>query len=70
MSSKRNHAIRSRKTHRYNLYGARRFLRGSMPFIQRKAIINMLKGVTDDESEVILNELSPATETPSEEAAA
>lgn len=32
MSSKRNHAVRSRKTHRWNMIAARNALRGSLPW--------------------------------------
>ena len=32
MSSKRNHAARSRKTHRWNLTAARGALRGTLPW--------------------------------------
>lgn len=67
MSSKRNHAIRSRKTHRYNLYGARRFLRGSLPFIQRKALVDLMKGATPEQ---IQEGLSLAAEAAEEEAVA
>lgn len=33
MSSKRNHAARSRKTYRQRMYLAQRNLRGSLPFV-------------------------------------
>lgn len=38
MSSKRNHAARSRKTYRWNMIGARQALRGSAPFEVRRAM--------------------------------
>lgn len=38
MSSKRNHAARSRKTHRWNMIGARQALRGSYPYEMRRAM--------------------------------
>ena len=41
MSSRRNHAARSRKTHRYNLYAARSALRGSLPYEIRKMFLRL-----------------------------
>lgn len=38
MSSKRNHAARSRKTRRWNMIGARQALRGSAPYAVRRAM--------------------------------
>ena len=42
MSSKKNHAARSRKTHRWGLYAARHFLRGSLPYEVRQNVFAML----------------------------
>ena len=42
MSSKKNHAARSRKTNRYGLYAARHFLRGSLPYEVRQNVFAML----------------------------
>ena len=42
MSSKRNHAARSRKTYRFNKYAARNALRGSLPYDLRRATVAAL----------------------------
>ena len=42
MSSKRNHATRSRKTYRFNKYAARNALRGSLPYDLRRATVAAL----------------------------
>lgn len=43
MSSKRNHAARSRKTRRWNMIGARQALRGSVPYAVRRAMSQALQ---------------------------
>lgn len=67
MSSKRNHATRSHKTYRRNMYGARRFLHGSRPYAERKALLDLLKGVTPEQ---IQEGLKLAAEAAEEEAVA
>lgn len=42
MTSRKKHADRSRKTYRNRMYGAQRFLRGSMPYVLRRSLWEML----------------------------
>lgn len=49
MSSKKNHAARSRKTHRWNLVAARGAMRGSMPWALRQRFRRILAGESPDE---------------------
>ena len=53
MSSKRNHKIRSRKTYRNRMYGARRFMKGSMPRTLLDKLIDAMKerGITEEDVE-------------------
>ena len=67
MSSKRNHAIRSHKTYRRNMYGARRFLHGSRPYAERKALLDLLRGAKPEQ---IQQGLEMAAEAAEEEAVA
>lgn len=60
MSSKKNHAKRSRKTYRLNMVAARGALRGSIPWAARMSVAEMLKQLkqpnpADSDEPVILN---------------
>ena len=69
MSSRRNHAARSRKTYRMRQYAAARNLRGSLPFEVRKALYQMRFGKKPDIPEELADAIDEAT-TPKDEVAA
>ena len=71
MAGKMKHALRSRKTHRYNLMGARRFMRGSEPYWMRKLMNDYLSGkITDEDIARRIEELENEKRQKAEEEAA
>lgn len=58
MTSKRKHAARGRKAHRWNMIGARQALRGSAPYEVRRAMSMAMR---------LKNKNQPAKPEPEEE---
>lgn len=51
MSSKRNHSSRSRKTYKSRMYGAYRFLKGSLSWEVKQRLRAALQGKTSEKEE-------------------
>ena len=51
MGSKRNHAVSSRKTHKLRMYGAYKFLKGSISWKEKQRMKAILRGEPIGEDE-------------------